>query len=322
MSATQLALPTMISTDMLAAHDRFDAWRETFALRMIRVDVTTSDRAAFRAAMGVLPLDRLTLVNCDVERVGLVRTRELVRDGNDDLSLVLCTSGAVEARFEIGTATLAPGEATLVPHHLVGAVVCEQSTTSLSLRLSRALLRELLGPSRELPLRVIPRGNPALQLLITYASGIVLSDVTQRGTTAALAGRQLSELIAHLFDPTADIVRAEQFGGVKAARLQAIMAGIDRHLVDPALSAAWLGAKLALSERYVHHLLSEAGVGFARVVREKRLQRARQMLQARSARTRPVVDIAHAAGFNDLPNFNRAFRQHFGRTPSEVRRGS
>jgi hypothetical protein len=23
----------------------------------------------------------------------------------------------------------------------------------------------------------------------------------------------------------------------------------------------------------------------------------------------------------DLPSFNRAFRQHFGRTPSEVRRG-
>jgi AraC-like DNA-binding protein len=312
----------MISTDLLPGRDRFDAWRETFALQMLRVDVRTSDRAAFRAAMAVLPLGRLTLANCHVNRISLLRTRELVRDGNDDLSLVLCRSGAIEARFAQGAATIAPGEAALVPHDLVGAVSCEQPTTTVSLRLERALMRELLGPSRELPLRVIPRSDPALRLLFMYAGGVVRNGAALGGRTGALAGRQLCELIAHLFDPTADIVRAGQFGGVKAARLQAIIAGIDRHLVDPALSAAWLGAKLGLSERYVHHLLSEAGVGFARIVREKRLERARQMLQARSARTRPIVDIAHAAGFNDLSSFNRAFRQYFGRTPSEVRRGA
>jgi AraC-like DNA-binding protein len=269
--------------------------------------------------MAVLPLDRITLANCQVNRVSLLRTRELVRDGNDDLSLVLCRSGAIEARFEDGAAMIAPGEAALVPHHLVGAVGCEPPTTTVSLRVGRALMRELLGPSRDPPLRVIPRSDPALQLLFTYAGGIVRS--RPGGRTGALAGRQLCELIANLFDPTADIVRAGQFGGVKAARLEAIMAGIDRHLVDPALSAAWLGARLGLSERYVHHLLSEAGIGFARIVREKRLARARHMLQARGGRRQRIVDIAYAAGFSDLPNFNRAFRQHFGRTPSEVRRG-
>ena len=314
-------VPMMISTDMWPTRERFDAWRETFALRVIRVDATTPDRTAFRAAMGLLPLDPVTLVSCDINQLGLVRTKELVRDGDDDLSLVLCTSGGIEARFETGAAAITAGEATLVPHHLVGTLGGNRPTTTISLRFSRALLRELLGPSREQPLRVIPRSNPALQLLAVYAGGIVQNGAVQRSSTAALAGRQISELIAHLFDPTADIVRAEQFGGVKAARLQAIMAGIDQHLADPALSAAWLGTKLGLSERYVHHLLSEAGIGFSRIVREKRLARAKHMLQARGARHLRIVDIAYAAGFNDLPNFNRAFRRHFGRTPSEVRRG-
>ena len=321
MPAIEPAAPTPISTDLFSRRDRFDAWRETFALQMLRVDVTTSDRAAFRAAMAVLPLDRLTLANCHVNRVSLLRTRELVRDGNDDLSLVLCRSGVIEARFADGAAMVAPGEAALVPHDLVGAVGCEQPTTTISLRLGRALMRELLGGSRELPLRVIPRSDPALQLLFMYAGGIVHSRHAPGGRTAALAGRQLGELIAHLFDPAADIVRAGRFGGVKAARLEAIMAGIDRHLTSPALSAAWLGARLGLSERYVHHLMSEADLGFSRVVRQKRLERARDMLRRRSARDRPIVDIAYAAGFNDLPNFNRAFRRHFGCTPTEMRRG-
>jgi AraC-like DNA-binding protein len=46
------------------------------------------------------------------------------------------------------------------------------------------------------------------------------------------------------------------------------------------------------------------------------------MLEDRSAQHRRIADIAYAVGFNDLSNFNHAFRQHFGRTPSEVRRGS
>ena len=322
MPAIHPAPPVTISTDMLSRRDRFDAWRETFALQMIRVDVTTSDRASFRAAMSFLPLDRVTLMRCDVNRVALSRTRDLVRDGNDDLSLVLCTAGRIEARFEAGAAAITPGEAALVPHHLVGAISCDEPATSISLRLPRALLRELLGPSCAPTLRVIPRDDPALQLLNLYADGIVRNGAVLHGTAAALAGRQLSELIAHLLGPTSDVARAQQFGGLKAARLEAIMAGIERHLVDPGLSAAWLGAKLSLSERYVHHLMAEAGLGFGRVVRQKRLELARQMLQTPSAHRRRIVDIAYAAGFNDLPNFNRAFRQHFGRTPSEVRRGA
>ena len=253
---------------MLSRRDRFDAWRETFALQMIRVDVTTSDRASFRAAMSFLPLDRVTLMRCDVNRVALLRTRDLVRDGNDDLSLVLCTAGRIEARFEAGAAAITPGEAALVPHHLVGAISCDEPATSISLRLPRALLRELLGPSCAPTLRVIPRDDPALQLLNLYADGIVRNGAVLHGTAAALAGRQLSELIAHLLGPTSDVARAQQFGGLKAARLEAIMAGIERHLVDPGLSAAWLGAKLSLSERYVHHLMAEAGLGFGRVVRQ------------------------------------------------------
>jgi AraC-like DNA-binding protein len=33
-----------------------------------------------------------------------------------------------------------------------------------------------------------------------------------------------------------------------------------------------------------------------------------------------ISAIAFAAGFSDLSHFNRAFRQHFGETPTEARR--
>jgi AraC-like DNA-binding protein len=312
--------PIVMSTDMLPERERFDAWRESFALRLVRVDVTTPDRAAFRAAMGMLPLDRLSLVTCNVSAVGLTRTKQLVHDGNDDLCLVICTTGTARLQFGDTVLTLEPGDATIVPSYRIGGVTTTAETATLSLRLPRALLRELIGPREPPSLRLIPRHDPRLRLLLNYARQLATAGDPLQLSTARLAGRHLAELAAHLLAPTADCVRAERFGGVRAARLNAVVDGIEQHLADPQLSAEWLGAKLGLSERYVQHLVAETGVGFAQLVRRRRLEWARALLEERDAPPRRIVDIAYAVGFSDLSNFNRQFRQHFGLTPSDIRR--
>jgi AraC-like DNA-binding protein len=86
-------------------------------------------------------------------------------------------------------------------------------------------------------------------------------------------------LLAHVFDPEGDLARAGVCGGVKAARLKAIVEEIGRRLADPSLSAATVGRRLGLSERYVQQLLEGAGFSFSGYVRELRLKRAHQMLR-------------------------------------------
>lgn len=137
----------------------------------------------------------------------------------------------------------------------------------------------------------------------------------------ALTEGHVAELLANLIDPAAAPVREQRFGGIKAARLQAVVQGIERHLDDPGLSAARLVARLGLSERYVQHLLAEAGTGFTELVRRKRLERARRLLQAQGPRPQSIADIAYSVGLGDLSALNRAFRRHYGRTPSDMRRG-
>jgi AraC-like DNA-binding protein len=261
------------------------------------------------------------LVAIDCGLIGLHRTAELARDGNDDIALVMCTKGVGEARFDDHAVAVTPSVATLVPQHWTGGIITRTGTATLSLRVSRALLREIIGPVDPPVLRPIPTDAPALQLIAHYAHGIANTAGGLPASTAALAGRHFCELIANLLDPTADIVRSQQFGGIKAARLRAIIATIERQFADPGLSPESLGARLGLSERYVYLLLSEAGLSFSQLLRHKRLERARQLLEERSANPRRIVDIAYAVGFSDLSNFNRAFRAHFGRTPSDVRRG-
>lgn len=314
-----LVAPILVSTDELPPAERFDAWRETFALRLVRVDATVPDRANFRAAIGVLPLGQISIIGCDVGAIDLFRSRQLVQDGNDDISLVICMTGIANVRFDGDSLALRAGEATLVPNYRVGGITCDNDLSSLSLRIPRALLRNMFGGTEPPCLRPIPGHDGRLRLLSIYARTL-MAEKSLRPATVKLADRQLVELVAHLLDPTADVARAALFGGVKAARLKAIIAEIDRYLARPELSAAWLGAKLGLSERYVHHLLAEADIGFAQLVRRKRLDLAYTMLKDRSGPSRRILDIAFAVGFNDLSNFNHAFRRQFGRTPSDVRR--
>lgn len=50
-----------------------------------------------------------------------------------------------------------------------------------------------------------------------------------------------------------------------------------------------------------------------------RLDRAHAMLADPGQRHRRVLEIALDSGFDDVSAFSRAFRRHFGLTPSDVR---
>jgi AraC-like DNA-binding protein len=213
-----------------------------------------------------------------------------------------------------------PGEATIVQHNLAGGLVNEKGTASLSVRLSRAHLRELTGIEDRPALPVIAATQPMLPLLRLYLRGLTQERGELSAEAAALADRQIGELVAAVLSPSSDTARSEGFGGIKAARLQAVRQAVERDLGDASLSAARVGAEFGLSERYVQRLLSDAGTSFSDLVRGKRLERARRLLEAPSSGRRTIADIAYAVGFGDLSTFNHAFRRHFGCTPSEVRR--
>ena len=52
---------------------------------------------------------------------------------------------------------------------------------------------------------------------------------------------------------------------------------------------------------------------------ERRLENAAAMLRDAERRHIQIAEIALAASFNDLSYFNRAFRRHYGVTPSKMR---
>lgn len=57
----------------------------------------------------------------------------------------------------------------------------------------------------------------------------------------------------------------------------------------------------------------------AKWIREKRLAKAKELLQSTQI---PIADICFSLGFENLSHFSRIFKEHYGKTPMEVRTDS
>ncbi|NUP51937.1 MAG: DNA-3-methyladenine glycosylase 2 family protein [Catenulispora sp.] len=80
---------------------------------------------------------------------------------------------------------------------------------------------------------------------------------------------------------------------------------------------AALARTLAVSERHLHRILvAELGVGPLTLARSRRAQTARLLLESTAL---PVSDVAFAAGYGSIRQFNDSVREAFGATPSEIR---
>ncbi|MFI6320531.1 DNA-3-methyladenine glycosylase 2 family protein [Nonomuraea sp. NPDC050556] len=78
-----------------------------------------------------------------------------------------------------------------------------------------------------------------------------------------------------------------------------------------------LARRLHITERHLHRLfVAELGVGPLAVARTKRLLLAKQLLTETAL---PVTDVAFAAGFGSVRQFNATMRETYGFTPSELR---
>ena len=92
---------------------------------------------------------------------------------------------------------------------------------------------------------------------------------------------------------------------------------IDEHYSD-GVSLEEVAEATGISRYYVSHLFKELMDNtFVGYVNELRLNHAAMLLVTTDS---PIIEIASKSGFNNLSNFNRAFKIYFGKTPSTYRK--
>lgn len=81
-----------------------------------------------------------------------------------------------------------------------------------------------------------------------------------------------------------------------------------------------LAASLGYSERHLNRLLvTEVGAGALALARSQRAQNARVLIETTPM---PMVDVAFAAGFASVRQFNDTIREVFASSPTDLRRGA
>ena len=185
----------------------------------------------------------------------------------------------------------------------------------LAINLPRKGLRRAIGHSRHLGPLALSKGDPLVHLLTGYIESTCQLPADADPALLSSVGSHVIDLVGLALGPSRDAAEQAQLGGLKSARLDAVLRGIAGNYADPEFSVVDIAAQLKLSVRYVQDILHQTGTGFSERVLELRLQEACRLLSRAHLSNRKVSDIAFSCGFNNLSYFHRAFRRRFGMTP-------
>jgi AraC-like DNA-binding protein len=129
---------------------------------------------------------------------------------------------------------------------------------------------------------------------------------------------QVSDLVVTLLSGSiegGDAVR----GCVQRSLMARIKDYINQRLTDPALGPGEIASAVNISTRYLHKLFEAEHHTVSLYVKERRLERSRRDLLDPRLADRSISTIAFGCGFGDLSGFNRAFKDAYRMSPSEMR---
>ena len=315
LSQTPVTPIRRFSTDMFAPRERLSAWRDFFGAAIFKLEIEPYRKDGFRAETRFYPLPGLGLMHGTTAPARHGRRRHMV--DNDDILFSIPVAGTALFRTYGREAVVGVGGATWVGGGEAGYQDTFADLEFIALQVPKSALRDAVKDLDSSICRPIPAATPALRMLRRYV--ITMQENAATPELRPLMAAHIRDLVTLILGATRDAAEAAKSGGLRGARLQALLAEIEANFARPEFSTEYLARKLGLSPRYMQELLQEEGASFTERVLELRLQRARAILADPRNNVRNVLEIALAAGFNDGSYFNRRFRARFGAPPNVFR---
>lgn len=308
------------STACLPVRQRLEIWREVFGREVARLDIAPLGPSAPHCNVMFRECAGSSLGQGDVSAISCERTRDLMRDGNDDIILMVPLAGRICLDQRGSDLTAEAGE-VLVRRSDDAGKTRSAAGRYLTLTLPRAMLDRRVADLDRLTMTVLPRDGEAVALLTAYARTL-LSEGALPGGLATLAQTHLVDIAGVAIGAGRDAWHRAEQGGIKAARLRMLHAAIRDGARDEAFSIGPVARSLGISPGYLRKLLAAEGQSFSALVLDRRLSLAHEMLTAATGAQQTISGIALAAGFGDVSYFNRAFKRRYGATPGDILRRS
>jgi AraC-like DNA-binding protein len=299
----------------------FDQWKHLVAESFVPLAARTADVDGFRGQMRRRVLDRMSIVEVTATSHEVHRTPALIaKSGERYFKLNLQLEGTGLLIQDNREAVLQPGDLAIYDTNRPYTLAFEQ----------QARMMVVMFPCDALSLPTDYVGQLAAVTMAgsTGLSGIVGQFIRQLSENLeVLGGPSGSRLAANALDLVSTMLHAEMDLTPDRMKPQALLAVsvreyIEANLSDPLLSPASIAAAHFISTRHLHNVFHESGSTVASWIRGQRLDGARRELRDPLHAGKSVGAVAARWGFLDAAHFSRTFRDAFGLSPSDWRRGA
>ncbi|MEU7484154.1 helix-turn-helix domain-containing protein [Streptomyces sp. NPDC042319] len=301
-----------------AARDALAAWAEVTRTTVMPTTFRLVDVEVFSGWFKAMPLGPVQLSGMAYSSFCSHRTPKLIRVSDPEtLQIALVRSGPHVIEQNRRRAPGRPGE----------LLVFDSSRPFDSYADGEALLIQF--PRELLPLRAdhlapliaspLPGDKGLGRLLADFLVRLAEdgADYTPQDTArlGAVGLDLATAFLAHHTDRERDVPPSCR----QRALYLRITSFVQYRLGDPTLAASDIAAAHHISVRSLHRLFQQHGTSIRTWIRGQRLERCRRDLADPLKRHVPIQAVAARWGFPRPADFTRAFRAHYGTTPSDYR---
>ncbi|KVN24907.1 hypothetical protein WJ63_16990 [Burkholderia pyrrocinia] len=304
----------IISTDAVEPGLRNDFWREVTLPVFETTPLGDGANATLAGTIQSRPVGGLlmgeTTFNAQQYR------RVIAQGGLDGYVIQVITAGSLHGMFSLREVVVGPGDICVMDLARTFDSRVEAGAT-LTTAVPRKALERALG-RRDLHGVVLKAGRPLTRLLADFLHGLMTVSARLSAPESFAAQDAMTALLAAGLAGE-DVSRRETASALADVLRERVVAFIDANLTRPELSPDLLMRRFRISRAHLYRAFADDG-GVSRVIRNKRLDAAYLALRNPRGRERSIAEIAAECGFTSNAQFLRAFRAHFGVTPSDAKR--
>ncbi|QCB97830.1 helix-turn-helix domain-containing protein [Arthrobacter sp. PAMC25564] len=299
----------------------FDHWRHLVAESFVPLLAQTGDAETFHGRLRSRLLDRLAIVEVSSTSHEVHRTAALIAQSDQryfKLSLQLQGTGLlVQDNRE---AVLRPGDLAIYDTNRPYSLAFEEQARMMVVMFpydALSLPPECVG---QLSAVRMAAGGGLTSLVGPFISRLAENLDVLNGPSGSRLATNALDLVSTMLHSELDM--APDRMKPLALLASAIREYIEANLSDPTLSPASIAAAHFISTRHLHNVFHESGTTVASWIRSQRLEGAKRELRDPLHSGKSVGTVAARWGFLDAAHFSRSFRDAFGESPSDWRRGA
>lgn len=315
----------LITTDRVSRSGRLEFWQRQVGSLLTHLECSSDAIDDFEGSMAVHLSQPTNLIKINAATHAIARARpSLAQSADEQVFICLQIEGEASVEQDGRQGVLRPGDITLLDTSRAFHAEFPERMSQLVLQLPKALVRKQIGSVERLTARIVAGSDPVASITHDFVRSLARNHGRLSSAVSQRLTEQAAEMAMMAFASLMDDSHRLADGHSPAKYLLANRARtyIDANLRQASLGPADVAAHLGISRRYLSRIFAADGQSVERYIWAKRLARCARDLKDQGQAGRTIGDIAFSWGFNNLAHFSQSFRNEFGQTPTQYRKGA